>query len=226
MVSEDCPAVSIIVPIFNEEESIPDLHAGLLHVANSLGAEVIVVDDGSDDDTSELLQHCRGFNLLRIPHGGKSAALAAGLARARAPIAVTIDADLQEDPAHIPHMVSLVKQGFDCVHGIRVCRQDDFWGKRLPSWFYNQLIWLLFSRRFRDINCGLRAALTDRLRSLEWKQGTHRLVPLLIHLQNGRVRGMPVRHRRRKWGQSKYATSRRYKVSLRNLLSLRLNGHV
>lgn len=139
MVSEDCPAVSIIVPIFNEEESIPDLHAGLLHVANSLGAEVIVVDDGSDDDTSELLQHCRGFNLLRIPHGGKSAALAAGLARARAPIAVTIDADLQEDPAHIPHMVSLVKQGFDCVHGIRVCRQDDFGANACPPGFTTNL---------------------------------------------------------------------------------------
>ncbi|MCB2190891.1 MAG: glycosyltransferase family 2 protein [Deltaproteobacteria bacterium] len=220
------PAVSIVVPVYNEQDCIADLYKGLAGLIDSLEAEVIVVDDGSDDRTESLLQECQGFTLLRIPHSGKSAALAAGLARARAPITVTIDADLQEDPGHIPEMVKLVRQGYECVHGIRVHRQDDFLGKRLPSWLYNQLIWLLFNRRFRDVNCGLRAVPTDRLRSLEWDRGAHRLVPLLIHMQGGRVKGVPVRHRRRQWGQSKYATSRRYPISLRHLLNLRLNGHV
>ncbi|MBU4278515.1 MAG: glycosyltransferase family 2 protein [Proteobacteria bacterium] len=220
------PAVSIIVPVYNEQESIPGLYDGLAHLADSLGAEIIVVDDGSDDASPQLLQDCRDFIYLRIAHAGKSAALAAGLARARAHITVTIDADLQEDPAHIPAMVALVEQGYDCVHGVRVRRQDAFWGKRLPSWFYNLLIWLLFGYQFRDVNCGLRAAPTARLRPLEWSRGTHRLVPLLVHLQGGRIKGVPVRHRRRQWGRSKYATPRRYPVSLRHLLNLWLNGHV
>ena len=224
--TEAAPAVSIIVPVYNEQESIPGLYAGLAPLSDFLGAEVIVVDDGSDDDGPRLLQGCEGFTYLRIAHAGKSAALAAGLARARAPVSVTIDADLQEDPAHIPAMVALVEQGCDCVHGVRVRRRDAFWGKRLPSWIYNLLVWLLFGHHFRDVNCGLRAAPTARLRSLEWSRGTHRLVPLLIYLQGGRVRGLPVRHRRRRWGHSKFATSRRYPVSLRHLLNLRLNGHV
>ncbi|MCF8042489.1 MAG: glycosyltransferase family 2 protein [Desulfarculaceae bacterium] len=224
--AEAVPAVSIIVPVFNEQESIPSLYGGLANLADSLGAEVIVVDDGSDDASPQLLQGCRGFIYLRIPHAGKSAALAAGLAMAKAPITVTIDADLQEDPAQIPELVALVEQGYDCAYGIRVRRQDSFWGKRLPSWIYNRLIWLLFGHQFRDVNCGLRAAPTERLRCFEWTCGTHRLIPLLAHLQGGRVKGVPVRHRSRQWGRSKYATSRRYPVSLRHLLSLRLTGHV
>lgn len=220
------PAVTIIVPVYNEQESLPELINRLTSLADALGAEVIVVDDGSEDASPRLLQECESFIYLRIAHGGKSAALRAGLARARAPVTVTIDADLQEDPAQIPGLLALLAQGYDCVHGIRVNRQDDFWGKRLPSLVYNMLILLLFGRWFRDVNCGLRVTATERLRSLQWTQGTHRLVPLLIHMQGGRVKGVPVRHCRRRWGQSKYATSRRYPVSLRHLINLRLNNHV
>lgn len=220
------PAVSIVVPVYNEQESIPALIKGLGALADALGAEVIVVDDGSDDTSPQLLQECAGFIYVRIAHAGKSAALQAGLARARAPVTVTIDADLQEDPAQIPGLLALLAQGYDCVHGIRMNRQDDFWGKRFPSLVYNMIILLLFGRMFRDVNCGLRVAATERLRSLPWGQGAHRLVPLLIHLQGGRVKGVRVRHCRRRWGQSKYATSRRYPVSLRHLINLRLTGHV
>lgn len=223
---EPMPVISIIVPVYNEQENIPALFGGLVDLARSLGAEIIVVDDGSDDAGSQLLRNCEGFIYLRIPHSGKSAALATGLARARAPVAVTIDADLQEDPAHIPELLALVVQGYDCVYGVRVRRRDDFWGKRLPSLIYNLLVRLLFGHNFRDINCGLRAAPTHQLRSLEWGRGTHRLVPLLIYLQGGRVKGVPVRHRRRQAGRSKFISPRRYPVSLRHLLNLRFSGHV
>lgn len=220
------PAVSIVVPVFNEQENIRLLHDALSKLGDQLSTEVIVVDDGSDDASPALLQACQGFIYLRIPHAGKSAALAAGLNLARSPITVTIDADLQEDPTHIAEMVALVEKGYDCVHGVRVRRQDSFWGKRVPSRIYNLLIMLLFGHYFQDVNCGLRAAPTARLQALEWKQGTHRLVPLLIHREGGRVKGIPVRHRRRQADRSKYASSQRYPVSLRHLLSLRFAGHV
>ncbi len=220
------PAVSIIVPLYNEAESIPRLVACLAALAPGLGAEVIVVDDGSEDASPALLAHCEGITCLRIPHAGKSAALAAGLALARASQVATIDADLQEDPSQIARLLALAGQGYDCVHGVRVRRQDGLWAKRLPSRAYNLLIRLLFGYNFRDVNCGLRVASTRWLRSLEWRQGTHRLVPLLIALGGGRVAGVPVRHRRRQHGRSKFASPRRFHPSLGHLLRLRFTGHV
>ncbi|MBU1276120.1 MAG: glycosyltransferase family 2 protein [Proteobacteria bacterium] len=223
---QPAPAVSIIVPVYNEQEVIPSLFSGLAGLARELRAEIIVVDDGSEDASPQLLQSCEGFVYVRIAHSGKSAALAAGLDRARAPVSVTIDADLQEDPSHIPELLTLLEQGHDCAYGVRVLRQDSLWGKRLPSMVYNLLVFVLFGHNFRDVNCGLRAAPTQRLRSLEWNRGAHRLVPLLILRQGGRVKGMPVRHRRRPAGRSKYTSFRRYPLSLRHLLCLRFAGHV
>ena len=218
-------SISVIVPIYNEVENIERLHGELTDALRDFDAEIIAVDDGSTDGSGDEIRRFEAFEYVGIARSGKSAALRAGIERARAPIIVTIDADLQEDPQEISKMVGLLDENCDCVVGYRQRRSDDFFAKKLPSWIYRIMIFVLFGQYFIDINCGFRACRTDVLRSIPWFDGSHRLLPLMIRQRSGHVVQVPVRHRQRQAGTSKFSSPQRFFPALETLLKLRFGRY-
>lgn len=196
--SVDGDDITILVPTFNEVENLPLLVDELLPVAAALDAEVLLVDNASTDGLGALVGDSTQFRYAFIPEKGKSVAIRHGIGIARGSIIVTIDADLQEDPRQIPEMIAALNQGFDCVHGCRVSREDRLFHKVIPSTVFNAAVGLLFFRNFRDINCGLRVCRKAALETIPWFEGAHRLVPLLVARNGGRVLSVPVRHQRRR----------------------------
>jgi dolichol-phosphate mannosyltransferase len=212
------PEVCVIIPVFNEAPNIDQLNAELIPAIRKLNAEIIVVDDGSTDSSGDLIQKYPAFRYLRIPHRGKSSAIRWGVAHTTSPYIVTIDADLQEDPADIPRVVRELKRGYDLVQAVRKDRKDDFIRKKLPSRVYNFLTLLIFGTYLRDINCGLRGFRTDSLSTLPSFEGSHRLWPLFISRSGGSVKMLAVRHRPRRAGESKYHSPRRFVTALLDIL--------
>lgn len=216
------PGISVIIPAFNELECVEILRSELPRALQGLEAEIVVVDDGSSDGTGEALAQCPDFRVVRIEHSGKSAGLLAGTRAAKGDIVVMIDADLQEDPQQISGLLEKLKNGVAMVSGVRVGRADGLFRKRLPSRIYRFIIFVLFGRDFRDINCGLRAARRDTLLGLQWFAGAHRLLPLLVVQKGGRLIQAPVQHRPRRRGTAKYDSPVRFLSGLRDLLKVRL----
>lgn len=223
--STPTPDISIVVPLFNEVENVRLLADELIPVADSIGAEIIIVDDGSTDGSGDEIRRHDRFRYVRIARSGKSEALRQGVQSARGQVIAMIDADLQEDPRHLPDMVALLGRGYDGVNGVRVRRRDPWIRKRLPSLVLRCIVFALFARRHADIVCGLRVARAATWRSIPWFAGTHRLVPLLIERQGGRVAEFPVSHRRRRAGVSKYLSSSRFGIMLVHLIKLRMNHY-
>lgn len=204
------PRVSVVVPAFDEEESLPVLSREIRETLDAAGVsfEVLLVDDGSADRTLEvMLDLARRDPAIRVvrqrPNQGQSAALAAGWRRARAPVVVTLDADLQNDPADIPRLLAALEAGYDVVSGVRVERQDS-WVRRLSSRIANGVRNRLTGDAVSDVGCTLRACRTELLRDLPLFTGMHRFLPTLLRLQGGRVTEVPVGHRPRRYGRTKY----------------------
>ncbi len=216
------PELSVVVPVFNEAESIGYLHAGLRAALSGFSHEIVVVDDGSTDASRQEIAKHPEFRCVSIPRSGKSRALAAGIEAATAGTIVTIDADLQEDPAQIPALLAALHGGADLAYGCRTPRVDGLFKKRIPSLIYRLLLLLLFQRDFRDINCGFRAARREVWRLVSWFNGAHRLVPLLVARSGGKIAPVPVRHRARVYGKAKYDSPLRGCEGLRDLLKVRL----
>ena len=212
--------LSIIVPAYNEAANMALLEAELSPVALELGAEILVVDDGSTDGTADRVPSTAPFRCLRVEHGGKTSALQAGFDATDSDLLVTIDADLQEDPGALPGLVELLAS-HDCVLGIRADRTDSFLRKRLPSRIYNALIHAMFGRRFADINCGCRGFRREALRHLRFYDGAHRTFPLMIHIGGGKVGLIPVRHRARRFEAAKFSSPSRFLPALVELMRLR-----
>ena len=213
--------VSVVVPVLNEEESLPLLHESLTEVMaeSTLSYEIIVVDDGSSDRSLEVLRglqtedgHLRVVCFRR--NFGQTAAFAAGFDRARGEIVVTIDADLQNDPADIPALVSKLREGYDVVSGWRVERQDRFLDRRLPSLVANRFIGWATGVRIHDYGCSLKAYRRDVLADVRLYGELHRFIPALAHAAGARVAEIPVRHYPRRFGETKYGISRTLKVLL------------
>jgi glycosyltransferase involved in cell wall biosynthesis len=208
------PALSIVIPLFNEVESLPELHARLSEVLDRLPqpAEMIFVDDGSTDGSMEAIgrlcerdPRVRGVQFRR--NYGKSAALAAGLARATGGYLVTMDADLQDDPAEIPRLLDKLDEGCDLVSGWKRGRVDPF-VKRLTSRLFNVVTGALTGVKLHDINCGLKAyrrEVTDTIRIYGQR---HRFLPVLALQEGFRLGEIEVRHHPRKYGRSKFGVSR------------------
>jgi len=223
------PAVSVIVPVYNEEENVPILQAELRAALRGVDHEFIFVDDGSADRTVEGIEAAPNLRVIRFEkNAGQSAAIYAGLQAARGAILVLIDGDLQNDPADIPKLVSEVSRGADLVCGYRAQRRDTR-VKRLTSRIANAVRSRYTKDGVRDTGCTLKAMRRECVGALVPFKGMHRFIPALIKDAGYRLVEIPVNHRPRRFGQTKYGLGNRAvratidMFGVRWLLSRRLN---
>jgi glycosyltransferase involved in cell wall biosynthesis len=211
----------MVVPVFNEEESLPAMHAALVAALDGLGKpwEIIYVDDGSRDRSFELLGGLAGSDprvkVVRFRRNfGQTAAMAAGFEHATGEVVFPIDADLQNDPKDVPRMLAKLDEGYDVVAGWREKRQDAYWSKTLPSRIGNQLIGRVTGVQLHDYGCTLKAIRREVLQDVRLYGEMHRFLPAFAHLAGARITEMPVTHHPRRWGQSKYTLSKAFRVVL------------
>ena len=209
--------LSIIIPLLNEAESLPELLAWIRSVMNAQGYdyEVIFVDDGSTDASWETIRslaaddpRIKGLSFRR--NYGKSAALYHGFAAARGRVVVTMDADLQDSPEEIPQLYRMVsEEGYDVVSGWKQHRQDNAITKNLPSKLYNATARWITGLRLHDMNCGLKAYRNEVVKNIEVYGEMHRYIPYLAKNAGfDRITEKPVRHQKRKYGRSKFGMER------------------
>ena len=220
------PEISIVVPIYNEEESLVPLTSAITETLATLGVsyELLFVDDGSRDQTAQVLRELAAkhheVRIIRFRHNaGQSAALDAGFKEARGPRVVTLDADLQNDPRDIPRVLAMLND-YEVVCGIRQGRQDT-WLRRISSAFANHLRRRVLHDDIVDVGCSLRAYRRDCLGSIKLYHGMHRFLPVLLQIEGFRVGQLPVRHHPRQYGQSKYNVRNRAWRALMDLLAVR-----
>jgi glycosyltransferase involved in cell wall biosynthesis len=223
----DAIALSVIVPVLNEAENLETLFARLLAALKKLehAYEIIAVDDGSTDGSFEILKRLHTahpqIRVVRFRRNfGQTAAFAAGFDRARGQAVVTIDADLQNDPADIPRLLEKMAEGYDVVSGWRVDRQDRFWDRKLPSIIANRLISVVTGVRLHDYGCSLKAYSREVVQNVHLYGELHRFIPALASWMGISVAEVPVTHHPRKYGRSKYGLSRTVRVLL-DLLTVR-----
>ena len=215
------PSLSIVVPLFNEVENVVPLVDALYRALKPLGRsfEVLLVDDGSSDGTlaaaRALLPDHPGLHVVRFKRNfGQTAAMRAGFALARGSTIVTLDGDLQNDPADIGKLVDQIEQGYDLVIGWRHQRKDPFVSRTMPSRMANKLIGWLTRVNVHDSGCSLKAYRTKMIQSIPLYSEMHRFIPALSTTTGARITEVPVRHHPRKQGKSKYGLSRIGKVLL------------
>ncbi|MBC8175040.1 MAG: glycosyltransferase family 2 protein [Candidatus Marinimicrobia bacterium] len=205
--------ISIVIPIFNEKESLPELLNEVVQILEEqFNYEIICVDDGSTDGSEEILRQYASNNprimVTRfLRNYGKSSALTEGFKLARGKYVITMDADLQDDPNEIPNLISKIEEGFDLVSGWKKKRLDPL-SKRLPSKFFNFTTRLLTGIKIHDFNCGLKAYRNEVVKSMKIQGGMHRYVPVLVGKIGFKVTEMEVNHRPRKYGETKYGGAR------------------
>jgi glycosyltransferase involved in cell wall biosynthesis len=206
--------ISAVVPAWNEAESLPELQQELATMLDRLGRpwEVVYIDDGSRDGTDKVIERLaaadrrvRGVSFRG--NYGKAAALATGFRLARGEWVVTLDADLQDDPAELPRLVEALEGGLDLVSGWKQNRQDPL-SKTLPSKLFNLVTSMVVGLRLHDFNCGFKLYRREVTDALQIYGELHRFVPALAHWAGFRVGEVPVRHRARRHGRSKFGASR------------------
>lgn len=212
--SDTDPAVSLVVPVFNERESLAPLHAEIVATAaaHALAVEIIFVDDGSQDGSWGVVQQLaaqdprvRGIRFRR--NFGKAAALRAGFQAVRGGRAITLDADLQDDPAEIPNFLKQLDAGLDLVSGWKKIRHDP-WHKVFPSHVFNSLVSRMTGVHLHDHNCGMKGYAEGVYRELRLYGEMHRFVPVLAAARGFRVGELVIHHRPRQFGKSKYGWRR------------------
>ena len=213
--------VSVVLPIFNEAESLPLLFEQLFAALDAMACafEVIAVDDGSTDGSAERLRNLaearREVRVVSFARNyGQTAALMAGFDASRGEVVVTLDADGQNDPADIPALVAKVYEGYDVVSGWRVARRDAALDRRLPSWLANRLISAISGVKLNDYGCTLKAYRREVMSGIRLYGEMHRLIPVYASWMGARVVEAPVRHHARAFGRSHYGLGRAYKVLL------------
>jgi glycosyltransferase involved in cell wall biosynthesis len=230
--SAGSPAVSVVVPLFNEEENVPILQAELTTALTGLDYEIIFVDDGSTDGTVQRIALDPRVRLVQFErNAGQSAAMYAGLNSARGAVALLIDGDLQNDPADIPKLLAEIERGADLVCGYRAQRKDTV-GKRITSRVANFVRSRFTKDGVRDTGCTLKAMKRECVTALLPFKGMHRFIPALVKGAGYRLVEIPVNHRPRKFGLSKYGLGNRAlrattdMFGVRWLLSRQLNYKV
>ena len=214
-------ALSIVIPLYNEEESIPSLYTRLTAALEEYGRpfEAIIIDDGSSDRSFELLADIAHkdtrYKIIRLRRNfGQTAAFSAGFDAARGDVIITMDADLQNDPADIPLLMGKIEEGYDIVSGWRKDRQDRFLDRKLPSMIANRMISNVTDVRLHDYGCSLKAYRRDLLQHVRLYGEMHRFIPALAVQVGGTVTEVPVNHHARQYGSSKYGISRTVRVML------------
>ena len=212
--------ISIVIPVFDEEENVEPLYESLRVALRDLGRsfEIVFVDDGSRDGTygrlAEIADTDEDVRLVRLRRNfGQTAALAAGFDHARGDIVIPMDGDRQNDPADIARLVGKIDEGYDVVSGWRRDRKDPL-GRRLPSRMANWLIGRVTGVRLHDYGCTLKAYRADVMRELRLYGELHRFLPALAHQAGARIAEIPVNHHPRVAGKSKYGIGRTFKVLL------------
>ncbi|MFL2998363.1 MAG: glycosyltransferase family 2 protein [Candidatus Neomarinimicrobiota bacterium] len=205
--------ISVVIPVFNELESLPDLVEELkLNLNNFKDWEVIFVDDGSSDKSNnwlfKLSNENDNFKLIQFFRNyGKSAALSEGFKNAKGDYIITMDADLQDDPAEIPNLINKLEKGWDLVSGWKKNRLDPL-NKTLPSKLFNFVTRIVTGIKIHDFNCGLKGYRQSVIKSINIYGGRHRYIPALAGQRKFRVTEIIVNHRERKFGKTKYGGSR------------------
>ncbi len=209
--------ISVVIPVYNERESLPVLQSELAGVARQAGLdlEILYVDDGSRDGSwEEIARLARGTpwaHGIRLRRNfGKAAALSAGFHAAHGGLIITLDADLQDDPAEIPNFLKALDQGYDVVSGWKKVRQDP-WHKVFPSWVFNWLVRLVTGVKLHDNNCGMKCYRAEVFREIRLYGELHRFIPVLAAARGFRVGEIVINHRPRRFGRSKYGVRRFYK---------------
>ncbi|MDQ2904382.1 MAG: glycosyltransferase family 2 protein [Ktedonobacteraceae bacterium] len=222
--------VSIVIPVYNEVESLPRLHESLNRVLESqvFSYEVIYVDDGSTDGTFPGLQRLAQIDpwvrIVRLARNfGQTAALAAGVAHSSGAVLVFMDGDLQNDPLDIPRLVATLEQGYDVVSGWRKSRKDAQLSRKLPSWLANRLISQVTGLHLHDYGCTLKAYRRELFQHIRLYGEMHRFIPAYAALAGATVAEIEVAHHARRFGTSKYGLSRTLRVLL-DLLTLKFLG--
>ncbi len=209
--------LSVVIPLFNEEESLRELHAQLSDTLSGSNNryELLFVDDGSTDGSFQNLRDLKRrdqrIKIIRLRRNyGKSAALSAGFEHARGAIVITMDADLQDDPSEIPALVQKIQEGHDLISGWKKVRYDPI-TKTIPSRFFNFVTSRLTGIKLHDFNCGLKAYRNEVVKSVRVYGELHRYVPVLAKWEGFTIGEMVVKHRARKYGTTKFGVGRFWK---------------
>ena len=207
--------VSVVIPVFNEKESLPELIRELEQSLSTYSAwEVLFIDDGSSDGSTEwmadLCTRNSNFKLIQFYRNyGKAAALSEGFKVAGGEYIITMDADLQDDPAEIPNLISKLAEGWDLVSGWKKIRHDPL-TKRIPSKLFNFVTRLMTGVKIHDFNCGLKGYKQAVVKSIDVYGGRHRYIPALAGQRKFKVTEIVVNHRARQFGETKYGGSRMF----------------
>jgi glycosyltransferase involved in cell wall biosynthesis len=223
----ETPDISIIIPIYNEASNLKALLEDIFKVMRDYGRtfEVIAVDDGSTDESVEILKALKKRmtelkSVVFRKNFGQSAAMTAGFDHAEGEIIVSLDGDGQNDPRDIPMLISRLEEGFDLVNGWRKERKDKFISRRLPSIVANRIIGAATGVKLHDYGCSLKAYKKEIAKNLLLYGELHRFIPVLSALNGAKIGEVVVRHHERKGGKSKYGIGRTYRVILDLLLML------
>lgn len=224
--------LSIVVPVFNEEDNLKPLYQAVCESVAPLGLEweIVLVDDGSQDKSTQVLSELEGIDPLHVRvielrrNFGQTAAIAAGIDHAAGDVIVLIDADMQNDPADIPMMLDLINQGYDVVSGWRKNRQDNF-TRRLPSALANKLIAWATGVDLHDSGCTLKAYRREVITGFRLYGEMHRFIPAYAHSYGAKIIEVPVHHHPRRFGKAKYGLERTIKVLLDLLTVKFLNSY-
>ena len=218
--------ISIIIPVFNESESIGYLLDEVLCVMNSnkLLFEIVVVNDGSQDNTSNVLDKLtnkiKELSVISLrTNYGQTAAMAAGFDNSNGEILITLDGDLQNDPNDIPKLISHINEGYDLICGWRYERKDKLISRRIPSKIANKLIANVTGLKLHDYGCSLKAFKKEIVDDIKLYGELHRFLPVLANIEGAKIKEIKVNHRSRKYGSSKYGIDRTFRV-LMDLLTV------
>jgi glycosyltransferase involved in cell wall biosynthesis len=215
------PKLSVIVPFYNEEDNVGPLYTAIVTALDplSISYEMMFVDDGSKDETlTRAIELARADPRVRVVkfrrNYGQTAAMAAGIEHARGEILITMDGDLQNDPADIEQFLAKMDEGFDIVVGWRFQRQDKLISRKIPSRIANRLIAAVTGVPIRDNGCSLKAFRGALIKQIPLYSEMHRFIPAMASIAGPRIAQIKVRHHARRFGKSKYGLSRVYKVAL------------
>lgn len=220
--------LSLVIPLYNEAGNLKELCSEILNAISSYKAEweLIFVDDGSTDGSWELLKECqaewgKGFRSIRLARNyGQTLALRAGIEAAHGDVIVTMDGDLQNDPADIPKLLKRIEEGADVVSGWRKQRKDNLLSRKLPSRMGNWIIALVTGVKLHDFGCTLKAYRSEIIKDIPLYGEMHRLIPALAAWMGARIVEEEVTHRKRESGESKYSLSRVFAVII-DIITLR-----